>query len=237
MIKVVEKNKTVDECLEEALSSDRAEFGRPIPAFYSIVSNKTPREEKEKMKEVRNVYSDLLYGWLLTNGIYDTSGDYYYIPKMVASANKISRLINLSRPTITAKLKGMIAAGTIIETADYYKIQVPKTDYFIINQQTLDFMLSTCREDVIQVYAIIGARWKMHKDLNQDACYVSLRGIAEQLGLTITGPNVKKISRILTALNFFGLVDWTETEYNENTVIKITVFNATLEEKRTLTQR
>ena len=167
----------------------------------------------------------------------DKEEDYYYIPKQIASANKISKLINLSRPTVSAKMKAMLEAGVLIETFQYYKLQVPKNHYFIMDQQTLDFLLSVCKEDVIQVYAIIGGKWKMCQDLGFKDCNISLRAIAEQLGLTITGPNIKRIESILLVLNLFGLVDWEESQFNDNPVHRITVFNRTLEKKRKLEQR
>lgn len=236
-IKIVNKTKTIEECLEDALSTDRVGQSRPIPTFQQIVSKNSSKEEREKMEEIRNAYSDLLYGWLLTNGIYDKEEDYYYIPKQIASANKISKLINLSRPTVSAKMKAMLEAGVLIETFQYYKLQVPKNHYFIIDQQTLDFLLSVCKEDVIQVYAIIGGKWKMCQDLGFKDCNISLRAIAEQLGLAISGQNLKKIENILLVLNLFGLVDWEESEFNDNPVHRITVFNRTLEKKRKLEQR
>ena len=150
-IKIVNKTKTIEDCWKEALSTDKAGQGRPIPTFQQIVSKNSSKEEREKMEEIRNVYSDLLYGWLLTNGIYDKEEGYYYIPKQIASANKISKSINLSRPTVSARMKGMLEAGVLIETFQYYKLQVPKNHYFIMEQQTLDFLLSVCKEDVIQV--------------------------------------------------------------------------------------
>ena len=70
-IKIVDKTKTIEDCWEEALSTDRVGQGRPIPTFQQIVSKNSSKEEREKMEEIRNAYSDLLYGWLLTNGIYD----------------------------------------------------------------------------------------------------------------------------------------------------------------------
>lgn len=235
-IKIVDKTKTIEECLEDALSTDRVGQSRPIPTFQQIVSKNSSKEEREKMEEIRNAYSDLLYGWLLTNGIYDKEEDYYYIPKQIASANKISKLINLSRPTVSAKMKAMLEAGVLIETFQYYKLQVPKNHYFIMDQQTLDFLLSVCKEDVIQVYAIIGGKWKMCQDLGFKDCNVSLRAIAEQLGLAISGQNLKKIESILLALNLFGLVDWEESEFNDNPVHRITVFNRRIPKKRKLEQ-
>lgn len=235
-IKIVDKTKTIEDCWKEALSTDRVGQSRPIPTFQQIVSKNSSKEEREKMEEIRNAYSDLLYGWLLTNGIYDKEEDYYYIPKQIASANKISKLINLSRPTVSAKMKAMLEAGVLIETFQYYKLQVPKNHYFIMDQQTLDFLLSVCKEDVIQVYAIIGGKWKMCRDLGFKDCNVSLRAIAEQLGLAISGQNIKKIESILLVLNLFGLVDWEESEFNDNPVHRITVFNRRLPKKRKLEQ-
>ena len=108
------------------------------------------------MFDDKNIYKDMLFGWLVSNSDYNSIEQCHYIPKEKASYNGISKALGISRPSATSRMKAFVSDGTVEEVGNYYKIKVPMDNYFVAEAGVLNFLLARFSEMVVKIYLMIG---------------------------------------------------------------------------------
>lgn len=185
------------------------------------------------MFDDKNIYKDMLFGWLVSNSDYNSIEQCHYIPKEKVSYNGISKALGISRPSATSRMKALVADGTVEEVGNYYKIKVPMDNYFVAEAGVLNFLLARFNEMVVKIYIMIGVA--LHEQ-ELDNGVLKMWQITKYFGLPASDVQVKKVYSCLLVLNMCGLLDWEEEEHIDGLHLTITVFNTKLETKRKLEQ-
>ena len=185
------------------------------------------------MLDDKNIYKDMLFGWLVSNSDYNSTEQCHYILKEKASYNGISKALGISRPSATSRMKALVADGTVEEVGNYYKIKVPMDNYFVAEAGVLNFLLARFNEMVVKIYIMIGVA--LHEQ-ELDNGVLKMWQITKYFGLPASDVQVNKMYSCLLVLNMCGLLDWEEEEYVDGLHLTITVFNTKLETKRKLEQ-
>lgn len=156
-----------------------------------------------------------------------------YVEKM--SNEQIAKDLGISRNTVSARMKDLIALRYVIKEGRYYL--VPKTDYYtLIPVQTLDFLLNYIenREKIIKLYIVLYDYFILNKPF-------TMQDLHEKLGYNLVNgkPNSRNSAQIRTCLMILseaGLIDYEISEGRNakgaaTSAYKITMIRSNIDDK------
>ena len=173
----------------------------------AILKNSRQMPKQEEVCSQTN-YCDKIYAYLQVNS--HLQDGIRIVPKALAKYTTIHENLNISRQTVSTKMKYLVEMGFIIPPApgqDYYIIQeLEKTDAFLIPYQTLSIMLSALSENSINLYIYLFKLFIAH---NYKQCSFTIAACKAFCGFgTKSTSNNYIITDILKVLKTLGLIDY-----------------------------
>ena len=106
-------------------------------------------------------FNDLVYAYLQSISYkIDSVSEYRFIYKNQLNYARISRELKMNLRTLKSKIKYLFETGFVREKQSgeltIYELPNLKEYYFLIPNETLRYMVDTCNENVIIIYAYLG---------------------------------------------------------------------------------
>ena len=163
--------------------------------------------------------SDLLYGHLQRVSNWNEGEDFRYVEKKQINMSILCSHFGCSRQTLSKQLKTLMKGGFVVENGKYFQLPNAGKYYYLIDYDTLGYLLDVRGANVIKAYCYIGNLFRA----NGTDAFVTQNSLITAIGYDKKRTaNHDMIRNILFALEQDGLVKF-NIEYlvDGSTTLKI----------------
>lgn len=151
---------------------------------------------------------DLLYAYLQTISKWDGKTQARHVWKADFTRQEAQVAINVSSVnTITNRLNTLIKSGFVIEHEDHYELTV-ETAFTLIDTRTLEFLINTANDNVINVYAFLKWKHEFSQNHGNDFYFYNKQIVEDVLGQPYNDRSNRRVNDILSSLKNNGLVNF-----------------------------
>lgn len=163
-------------------------------------------------------YSDIIYGYLQTNSVYDEQTGIRMVDKRTSMKTHIAAAFGITRQTVATKINKLKDLGLIEETSNGIRlIEIPANKAFLIPFNTLRKLTSAFNENAISVYVYLFNRYIANGEQSFDFTATQLKTFCG-LG-TNTHSNNYIIEDILSVLAATGLIKFSQVTKSRDGVV------------------
>lgn len=151
-------------------------------------------------------YSDVVYGWFQSESERTSTG-IRFVNKKNVNYSQIAKKVNLSRQTVSKRIKNLEEMGLIYEneSKNRYELHLlSNVDASLIPKRTLEFLINSQSENGINIYIYLLNRYWAN---NEKPYIFTLEQIKSFIGISIkTTSNNNCITDVLASLHNNGLI-------------------------------
>ena len=152
-----------------------------------------------------NKICDLTYGKITIESKFDKDKNQRYIKKNDVNLTLWAEALDISRQTLSTRLKYLITVGLIEEDSQYYIMPIASEHFFDIEEETFKQLVASAHKNLIRVYiCLLG--WHKFCQKKGTRYQFSIDSLNKELKISVNTNNRAKTTYIIDTLERLGLI-------------------------------